>query len=181
MPVMSDEAPSRTMSFSSFSRAGSGAFLRFLKWKHELILLPLVWGILLSQISPALSGILFHDNDDLISPYYVRKTFRPSCTIAFLEEVRRTEPSSVFFLTFGSDYPSLIFSADWPDKTDVLLYDVPDHPKLRNLPDASVIGIIASTPEDIEAARIRFNLPPVPFHVENSGYQHTALFRRFSQ
>lgn len=159
----------------------AGAFLRSMEWKYELALLPLVWGLLLFHASPALSGLLFHDNDDLISPYYVRNTFRPSRTIAFLEEVRRTEPSSVFFLTFGSDYPSLLFAADWPDAADVLLFDVPNRPKRTELPDAPVVGIVASTPEDLEAARIRFGLPGVPFRVENSGHQRTALFRRAAQ
>ena len=158
----------------------AGTVLRRLKWKYELAVLPALWGAVLFHASVPLSGLLFQDNDDLLSPYYVRSDFRPSQTIAFLEEVRRAEPSCVFFLTFGSDYPSLLFAADWPDSPEVLLYDLPNKPKRAELPAADCIGIVASTPEDLEAARIRFSLPP-PFRIETTGSRRVGLFRRAAQ
>lgn len=161
---------------------GIAGFLRRIpaNKKYLPVLLVFFWCALLTLFAPKISDLFYTSGwqDDLMAPYYVRENFMPSVTIKKLEQCRKEHPDAVFYMTFESDYPSLLFSAShWADRDSVLWYDRPNQNRLQSLPETGTLYFITRDETDMEAARKRFSLP-VPVEQIRCGAQNIWRFNR---
>ena len=161
---------------------GVGAFLcRFPAGKKYIpVLLVFFWGALVTIFSPRIGDLLFGNGwqDDLMAPYYVREDFMPSVTVQRLEQCRKEYPDAVFYMTFESDYPALLFAtAHWADRDSVMWYDRPNQNRLQSLPETGTLYFITRDETDMEAARKRFSLP-FPVERISCGSQNIWRFTR---
>ncbi len=96
--------------------------------------------------------------DDFLSPYYVRETFRPQKILSFLNRKVKDGEDLHAFVTFDADAPSLIFASsvmDFPE--GVLLMDTLNRPKIlrfQEFPGAKYI--ISGDDADLQRTKDRF-------------------------
>ncbi len=148
--------------------------------KYIAVLCVFFWCALFTIFSSRIGDLLFSDGwqDDLTAPYYARVDFLPAETVKKMETCRKNYPDAVFFVTFDSDYPSILYaSAHWADRDSVLWYDRPNANRLQSLPKTGTLYFITRDEKDMEQARQRFGLP-MPVEQIRCGAQNIWRFNR---
>ena len=161
---------------------GVSGFLRKIpaEKKYIPVLFVFFWCALFTIFSPRIGDFLFATGwqDDLTAPYYAREDFLPSDTVRKMEVCRKNTPDAVFYITFDSDYPSILYAAaHWADRDSVLWYDRPNANPLQSLPENGTLYFVTRDEKDMEQARQRFGLP-VPVEQIRCGAQNIWRFNR---
>ena len=138
-----------------------------------VVLLSLGWVAVLYNVShQTLSDALFGQGgrtDDLVSPYYVRTSFKPFECAEMIQQYLGEYPASTVFVTFEADYPAVMFHLTnlYPDKLpENIIFDRGGEFKVKSLPRNGRLLIVHSGGRDLTSTCGRFGIYDLPRIIE---------------